>query len=214
MPRSGPSPRAGLTYLVQQRGHDGGAICRNRADLHALRRCLRAAAKTNSCRIHAYVLLEFEFFVLLTAPGDGGVADTVNAVRGSYTPWFMAMYGWVDAIWDDMLRTCVVEPDRHVLDCYRFVEQQGKQPASVDESGRLRWSSADGHKYGWADQLVADHPIFLGLGGTLRERAAAYNGMSGQVLPDRAWCNIRRALVHRSAYASDTYKRRLARNLV
>ena len=206
MPRKTRFQTPGIPQLVRQRGHNGASICKDHADFQTLYGCLAEAAAEHNCKIHAYALLRRDFYLLVTPMESGGVSRTMQAVGRQYVPWFNAMHGRSGALWEGRYRACVIEPDRHVLDCYRFIEQQDEHLGFRGVIGGNRWSSARAHTRGCCDSLVTDHPVYQLLGATPADRTQGYGRICESPLPERACREIDQALSRSLAYASESYK--------
>ncbi len=160
MPRKQRFRVAGIPQLVHQKGHNQTNICSDHADYHTLYVCIAEAAAEHECQVHAYALLERDFYVLLTPAGTDGVSRTMQAVGRQYVPWFNAVHGRSGALWEGRYRACVVEPKRQVLDCYRFIEQQDSELGAGGIIGANRWSSGNAHLRGCSDSLVSNHVVY------------------------------------------------------
>lgn len=172
----------GWPHLVLQSGHNRQPVFQDDVDRQFFLELLQSAASTHGVAIHAYALIDGEVRLLATPASGDSLSRTMQAVGRRYGGHFNRRHGHTGSLWEGRFRATVIEPERHLLACMRYVEQA---PA-VDELGtglgRRPWSSAAHHLGERVDPLVSDHLLYWSLGNTPFEREAAYRDVLQQAL--------------------------------
>ena len=76
----------------------------------------------------------------------------------------------------------MVQSERYLLECYRYIELNPVRAAMVDSPGEYRWSSYLSNAHGQNSNFLAAHPVYLALGNSERSRLEAYRAFfHGQV---------------------------------
>ncbi len=140
--------------------------------------CLREAARSHACCIHAYVLMPNHMHLLATPRTRGGFAGMLQTVRDRYAQYVRQTYSRSTALWDGHCKTSHVQPDRHLLDCYRYIELNPVRAALAKHPANYRWSSHVHHALGVADELITEHAQYRLLGKDDGERHQAYRELS------------------------------------
>lgn len=165
-----------------QRGHNGQPVFRDEADRTLFLELLRQAATTHAVAIHAYGLLDSEIRLLLTPSEPDGLSRLMQALGRRYGSSFNRRHGHVGSLWEGRFRATVIEPERHLLMCMRYVEAGPANALVGTDLGQTAWSSAAHHFGGRTDALVSDHLQYWTLGNTPFERQAAYRELNQQAL--------------------------------
>jgi putative transposase len=165
-----------------QRGHNGQAVFKDDVDRTLFLDLLRQAAGTHEVAIHAYGLLDSEVRLLLTPSTADGLSRLMQAIGRRYGSSFNRRHGHAGSLWEGRFRATVIEPERHLLTCMRYVEAGPAIAFVGTDLGQIAWSSAAHHFGGRTNALVTDHLQYWSLGNTPFEREAAYRELSKQAL--------------------------------
>jgi len=165
---------AGCVHHVLQRGIDRRAIFRDEADFRRMLADLGALLRPGGLALHAYVLMPDHFHLLLTPEDAAALSRTMQALGRRYVRWFNQRHGRTGTLWEGRFRSTVIEPERYLLDCMRYIELNPVRSALVADAATYPWSSLAHHLGQRVDPLVTDHPQFWTLGNTPFERQAAY----------------------------------------
>jgi len=171
----------GWPHLLIQLGHGRQAVFRDDADRRLFLDLLREAAIAHGVAIHAYALRDSEVRLLGTPSRPDSLSRMMQAIGRRYGSSFNRRHAHVGSLWEGRFRATVIEPERHLLTCMRYVER------SLAEEGDLErtWSSAPHHIGARSDPCVSDHREYWLLGNTPFDREAAYRKLSQQALtPD------------------------------
>lgn len=174
----------GLPHHVIQRGNDSQSIFRDDVDRCRYLEDLLEVTRTNHVGVHAYVLMDNHAHILVSPATAEGLSKTMQSLGRRYVGWFNARHGRGGTLWEGRFRCAVIEAERYLLACMRYIELSPVRAGMVARAGEFAWSSARFHLGQRQDQLVTDHPLFWKLGNTPFERQAAWRSMLDQGLPD------------------------------
>lgn len=172
----------GWPHLVLQSGHNRRPVFQDDLDRKLFLELLQSAALTHGAAIHAYTLLDNEVRLLATPAGDDSLSGMMQALGRRYGSSFNRRHGHSGSLWEGRFRATVVEPERHLLACMRYVEQARAVDGEGTGLGQHVWSSAAHHLGERVDPLVSDHLLYWSLGNTPFEREAAYRDLLQQAL--------------------------------
>jgi putative transposase len=161
-------------HHILQRGNDRQRIFRDPGDYERFLGWLGEAARFYKVAIHAYALLPTQLQLLATPETEEGLAAMMQKLGRYYVPWYNAKYERAGGLFEGRFRTAVVEPDRHLLMCSRFIELAPVREGEAVEPAAWPWSSYRHHAGVHADAVVTDHALFWRLGNTPFQREAAY----------------------------------------
>jgi len=174
MPRP---PRAFLPGFPQhliQRGNNRTAIFGADEDYGFYLESLLAVSRRYDVAIHAYVLMTNHVHLLVTPAYRDSLARLMQALGRRYVRFFNAKYQRSGTLWEGRFRACLIDTDRYVLGCYRYIELNPVRANMVSRPNEYRWSSYRVHAGGDSSRLITKHPLYLALGATDDERQAAY----------------------------------------
>lgn len=174
MPRPPRIEFAGIPQHVVQRGNDRQPCFLGAADHERYLRGLQEAAFEHACRVHAYVLMTNHVHLLVSPATVGGVSRMMQQLGRSYVGYFNARHHRTGTLWEGRFKSSLVDGDRYLLTCYRYIEMNPVRAAMVTAPGDYRWSSHAGNALGEPDAIVTPHSRYLALGRDDIERRAAY----------------------------------------
>jgi len=168
---------AGLPHLSIQRGNNRQAIFFDDADRERYLTLLNEAARRLEVSIHAYVLMPNHVHVLATPPDATSLATMMQSIGRSYVRWINRRYHRSGTLFEGRFRSTVVDANRYLLTCTRYIELNPVRAALVTEPAAFRWSSHR-HNVGLeSNPMVTEHPVFWQLGNTPFERQGEYRRM-------------------------------------
>jgi putative transposase len=198
-------------HLVTQRGNDNQVVFREPDDDEHLLTWLNEAARFYRVAIHAYVLLPTQLQILATPTDATGLALMMQKLGRLYVPWFNRKYQRSGGLFQGRFRTSLVETDRFLLACSRYVELAPVRANLSADAADYRWSSYAHHAGVRPDAIVSDHSLYWSLGNTPFQREAAYTEMVQQGVPDAELKLIEVALQKGWPVALDAFKADLER---
>jgi len=114
----------GIPHHVGQRVNAGRVGFLADEDYLAYLQCLREAARSHACCIHAYVVMPDQVQIIATPRTRAGFAGMMQTVRDRYTEHVKHAYPRANALWEARCRTIPVQAERYLLACYRYVESR------------------------------------------------------------------------------------------
>ena len=165
---------AAYPHHVIQRGNDRQAIVRDDADRERLLALWQEHAHTFKVAIHAYVVMDNHFHLLVTPETDEGLPQMMQAVGRAYVRYFNLRHQRTGTLWEGRYRSNLIESERYLLACMAYIDLNPVRAGMVAQPADFKWSSHR-HCIGQgSDKMVTPHALFWGLGNTPFAREAAY----------------------------------------
>ncbi len=167
----------GYPHHVIQRGNNRQTIFASTADYQTFLDLLDENSKRFDVAIHAYVLMENHFHLLVTPKGKQALPQMMQAVGRSYVRYFNDRQKRSGTLWEGRYKSTVIQIERYLLACMAYIDLNPVRAAMVVQAQDYAWSSY-GHYGGLRiDKLITPHPGFWELGNTPFAREAAYAEM-------------------------------------
>jgi putative transposase len=200
----------GWPHLLMQSGHNHQAVFRDDVDRKLFLELMQSAASAHGVAIHAYSLLDDEVRLLATPAGADSLSRMMQAAGRRYGSSFNRRHGHTGSLWEGRFRATVIEPERHLLACMRYVDQMSMGDEVGTRLGQRPWSSAAHHLGERVDPLVSDHLLYWSLGNTPFEREAAYRDLLQQALTSDELLSISNAVRKGWPLGSATFLEKLS----
>jgi putative transposase len=156
------------------RGIDRSAVFFDEDGYRFFLDCLRAAAIEQSVAVHAYVLMTNHVHLLMTADDDHGVGATMKRVGQRYVQHVNRTYHRTGGLFEGRFRSSLIEAERYLLACQRYIELNPVRAAMVRTPGDYPWTSFRANALGGADSIVTPHALYRELGPSAPARRRAY----------------------------------------
>ncbi|APW43940.1 transposase [Rhodoferax saidenbachensis] len=164
----------GYPHHVIQRGNNRQPIVTSAADREMLLGLMEENSRKFNVAIHAYVLMDNHFHLLLTPQTDTGLPQMMQAVGRRYVRYFNDIHLRTGTLWEGRYRSTLLQTDRYLLACMAYMDLNPVRAGLVVQARDYAWSSY-GHYAGLrSDRLVTPHPLVWALGNTPFAREAAY----------------------------------------
>lgn len=177
MPRKPRLQAAGLPVHIIQRGNNRQACFFADEDYRFFLGHLAKLAKRFKCSVHAYVLMTNHFHLLMTSELDNGASLLMKFLGQQYVQYVNRTYKRSGSLWEGRFRSSLVQTERYVLGCYRYIEMNPVRANMVKHPGKYPWSSygmnGEGKKVDW----LTPHGEYLALAADEDRRQAAYRGL-------------------------------------
>lgn len=154
---------------------------------------LTEAAKGFHLDIHAFSLMSNHVHILATPRLPTSVSDTMQAVGRAYVLWFNRKHGRTGTLWEGRFRSTVVDTERYLLVCMRYIEENAPRAGMVSHPADYPWSSYRANALGIPDSIITPHGVFIALGNSLESRHAAYQRLFSRPINDQELSAIRQA---------------------
>lgn len=208
--RTIPSVTGTPRHVVQRR-NDGSPCFFTDEDYLVYLDCLKEAAERHRCAIHAYVLMPDHVQLLVSLDTAHRLARMMRCVNGRYVEYVNYSYQRNGAFWEHGPRSTTIDSKPDLLGSYLAIESTPVRACLAESPADYRWSSHGYHAYGSTDTIIRDHPLYLKLGATQRERQLAYHELFGQPLGEGAPAAIRRSAHPGSTLRGDRLTDRMER---
>lgn len=107
----------------------------------------------------------------------------MQAIGRRYVGCFNARYRRTGTLWEGRFKAALVDSDRYLLTCYRYIELNPVRAGMVLHPGDYRWSSHHSNGRGADEARITPHPCYLALGASPLERQATYRALFDHSVP-------------------------------
>lgn len=213
MPRKPRFNLPGLPQHIIQRGNNRQACFFAEADYHFYLACVQEAAAKYHCDIHAYVLMSNHVHLLVTPYSPMGISHFMQSIGRRYVLYVNNTYQRSGTLWEGRYRACLVDQERYVLVCYRYIELNPVRAGMVKYPTDYPWSSYRHHAYGQSDGLITDHDVYLNLARSVHARHIAYRDLCLTRMHDELLHEIRASLNHGLVLGHEAFKHEIEATL-
>jgi len=206
MPRGNRLDVAGVAQHVIQRGNDRQPCFFREADYLRYLQDLCEAALKFDCRIHAYVLMTNHVHLLVTPGALGAVGGMMQAVGRRYVRYLNDALVRTGTLWEGRYKASMVDDERYVLACYRYIELNPVRAGMVPDVADYRWSSYACNGQGQPDPLLRPHPVYEQIAPEEEGRRARYRDLVAQGITDDDLVAIRLYAQRQRALGSSQFQ--------
>lgn len=161
-------------HHVILRGNNRQPIFHGAEDFEALLTLLKDGAPKETVAVHAYVLMDNHFHLLVTPTTQDGLPRMMQAVGRRYVQYFNRRHARTGTLWEGRYRSTVLQPERYLLACMVYLDLNPVRAGLVQQPADYAWSS-HAHWVGLRnDRWLAPHALYWALGNTPFAREAAY----------------------------------------
>lgn len=196
MPRKPRFNLVGIPQHVIQRGNNREPCFYAEEDYRHYLDDLQESAVKFDCQIHAYVLMTNHVHLLITPFEDHGISQMMQALGRRYVYYVNKTYKRTGTLWEGRYKASLIDSDRYLLTCMRYIELNPIRASMVDYPGEYKWSSYQANAQGGSDPLIAVHPLYTELGVNAEIRQAAYRELFRHHMDDSTLHEIRESLNH------------------
>ncbi len=164
----------GYPHHVIQRGNDRQAIVRDDQDREKLLGLWGEQSTRFQVAMHAYVLMDNHFHLLLTPETVTGLPEMMQAVGRAYVRYFNDRHGRTGTLWEGRYRSSLIETDSYLLACMAYIDLNPVRAGMVSDPAEFPWSSHRHYIGQRIDKLVTPHALIWSLGNTPFAREASY----------------------------------------
>lgn len=167
----------GFAHHVIQRGNDRQPIVRDDEDRQTLLSLITENASKHQVAVHAYVLMDNHFHLLLTPQTAEGVPQMMQAVGRRYVRYFNDRHHRTGTLWEGRYRSTLIQSESYLLACMVYLDLNPVRAAMVNRPEMYAWSSHR-HYAGLAVQRgLTPHALYWEMGNTPFAREASYAEM-------------------------------------
>lgn len=175
----------GVAQHVIQRGNNRQVCFASEEDFAAYAGWLHEYSLKHLVEIHAWVFMTNHVHLLVTPKEVGGVSKLMQSLGRRYVPYFNYQYKRSGTLWEGRFKSCLVQSERYLIECYRYIELNPVRADMVEGPGDYKWSSFMSNGLGIKSKLITPHQEYLSLGNSDVDRQENYRSFFvGQVHPD------------------------------
>lgn len=206
MPRKPRFFVPGFPVHAVQRGHDRGPVFFCDFDYLEYLRCLRNVARETGCAVHAYALMTNHVHLLLTPESTDSVGRLFQGIGRHYVRYINTTYRRHGALWEGRYKCNLVDSQRYLLACMRYIEMNPVRAGMTDTPAEYRWTSYAGNALGSDNHVITPHEEYSALGRTAAERRRAYRQLFNQSGGDDENSRFRAALQTGTPLGNDRFR--------
>jgi putative transposase len=203
----------GVPCHVLQRGNNRGACFYANDDYAFYLEVLAEACRRYQVELHAYVLMTNHVHLLLTPQSVDGVSRVMQSLGRRYVQYVNKTYRRCGTLWEGRHKASLVDAERYLLTCYRYIELNPVAAGMVEHPGDYRWSSFGTNAWGIRNDLVSPHALFIALGDDPSSRQSRYRELFAGELPRESVHQIRTALDFSMPLGNDQFWRQVEQAL-
>ncbi len=115
--------------------------------------------------------------ILATPQREDSISKTKLSLGRQYVRHFNATYRRICTLWEGRYKSCVVEPERYLLICHRYIELNPVRAGMVGDPSNYRWSSYRSNGLGERGFKLKPGDEYPSLGRWPAERQKAYRAL-------------------------------------
>jgi putative transposase len=206
MPRKPRLSLVGVPCHIIQRGNDRRECYFETENYQYYLHCLDQARLRYNVAVHAYVLMTNHVHLLMTPTTATGASRVMQLIGNRYVQYINKKYRRTGTLWEGRHHSSLVESERYLLTCYRYIELNPVRAGMVGHPEDYRWSSYRHHACGRLNCIITDHPLYLGIAPDQAQRCQAYQALFQTALDDNAVKDIRKAAAFSMPLGDDRFK--------
>ena len=210
MPRKPRFQLPGYPQHIVQRGNNRQACFFSEQDYHYYLDALRQACRKYGGQLHAYVLMTNHVHLLMTPAMEWSISEVMQSVGRRYVRYVNNAYRRSGTLWEGRFKAGLVQSDRYLLTCYRYIELNPVRAGMVAHPAEYAWSSYRFNAQGGPEGLITYHPEYLALGNDVRQRSDAYRELFRHQLEPDLIDEMRKSLNHELVVGSSRFKEEIA----
>ncbi|MGH8628143.1 MAG: transposase [Gammaproteobacteria bacterium] len=205
-------PRLSLASIPQhviQRGNNRHACFYADENYRFYLECLGEAARKYRVSVHAYVLMTNHVHLLMTPTSAAGMSQVMQTLGRRYVRYINYTYRRSGTLWEGRYHASLVQGDRYLLTCYRYIEFNPVRANITQGPADYRWSSYHCNALGQPDPLIEPHEDYLRLGTEPAERQAVYRDLFRVHIDPELLRAVRQATQTNRVFGADYFQQQI-----
>ena len=208
MPRRARMYLPDLPYHIVQRGNNREVTFIEPENYQFYINLWQELSARYGVAVHAYCLMTNHIHFLVTPEHSTSISNTMKAVGSRYAQYINKSYRRTGTLWEGRHRASLVQSERYLLTCMRYIELNPVRATMVDRPEEYRWSS-----YGvnaWGDvKWIQSHEEYLQLGQTPEERYFAYRELFKHQLSEENLHLFRKAVHYSQPVGDECFRQQI-----
>ena len=196
----------GVPQHVIQRGNNRQACFYSEVDYQFYLESMKKAADKFNCEIHAYVLMTNHVHLLVTEQEQYGVSQMMQSIGRRYVRYINNTYQRTGSLWEGRYKSSLVQDERYLLTCYRYIELNPVRAMMVDTPGDYKWSSYHFNAYRKANDTITPHELYQTLGKDKDQCCYQYRELFRYHVDDKLLHEIRDAVNQEWILGNERFK--------
>ncbi len=167
----------GAPQHIIQRGNSREPFFYSTDDYQKYLDDLKHSALKYDCRVHAYVLMTSHVHLLVTPMQNNSLPQMMQALGRRYVKYINTTTHRTGTLWEGRYKSCLIDSDMCLLTCMCYIELNPVRTGMVDHPGEYVWSSYEYNAQSKNSGMIENHPVYLTLGETTKERQFVYRGL-------------------------------------
>jgi len=172
----------GIPQHVIQRGNNRQPCFCEEQDYGVYTKFLKDASEKYQVEIHAWCFMTNHVHLLVTPLAEGGVSLMMQSLGRRYVQYFNRKYKRTGTLWEGRFRACLIDTDKYLLTCYRYIELNPVRARMVLHPKEYDWSSFIINTGQKTSELQTPHPVFLSLAKSEQQRYLVYQKLFDEPL--------------------------------
>lgn len=202
MPRQSRPVIPEVRLHITQRGNNKLPCFFDEADFLVYLKLLHAASIRAACCVHAYVLMSNHVHLVVSPTDAQGPALLMKSLGERYVQYVNRRHGRTGTLWEGRYHSCLVQSERYLMICQRYVELNPVRACLVDEPSAYPWSSCHHNAHGQECKIIVPHELYSRMGLDPVSRQAAHRALFEEVLGSAALTQLRKATHGNTALGS------------
>lgn len=148
-------------YHIISRGHRHEYIFNSNSDKEKYLKKLKEAIFKYSVKLHAYVLMDNHYHLLLETP-LGNLSLFMHNLNTSYCNWFKAKYQIIGSIFQGRFKSILIDKDAYLLSLSNYIHLNPVRTGFVKKPEDYKYSSCKSYCTGNFDRELIDGNTILG----------------------------------------------------
>ncbi len=167
---------------------------------------LRDALSATGVQLHAYVLMDNHVHLLATPGAPDDMSRMMQKLGRRYVGLFNARHGRTGTLWEGRYKACLVDSERYLLTCQRYIELNPVRAHVTDDPATYRWSSCAVHLGHRASAMLTFHPTWLALEADPHRRSAVWRRLLDEAVGEQDLVEVRQYLRQQRAWGRDDFR--------
>lgn len=194
MPRNSRIVLPTHPHHVVQHGHSGQNVFHGPADYERYLASLRELKREFRLQVAGYCLMADHVHLILIPDDVSGMSQLMKALAAQSTRHWNRSRGGRGTLWDGRYRSSVIEAERYLWACLRFIELNPVRRGQVTKAEDYPWSSARTH-LGLSSDEVFDTVADGVPGSHPAQSEQGYRSYLEATIPQNEWSMIRSAVL-------------------
>jgi putative transposase len=196
----------GLPHHIVQRGHDRNAVFVEHRDYEYYLANLVKLSSHYDIGVHAYCLMTNHVHLILVPHAKGiDISKLMKRLSARQGRRVNRLEDRIGTIWSGRFKSSVIETDRYLMACLRYVELNPVRAGIVSTPEEYSWSSYRQRLGICSDHWIEDDVVTAMLGNNLAEIRCAYAKFVQAGTPRDELARIRNSVRRNQLTGGDTF---------